>query len=282
MKVITATLRGKLDNDYAFDGIKLAFCTSAIKRHVKQISDWVTCREDMMKSLRFRVNGRSGKIDIRRTRLLVYTRARYPSGALKDKEKHYTTERKHSYVQLQASLKLIQHFERRLGWPLTRVYKVDHMLSPLASIYVVVGSSRWQKSTHYLSLYLLMLRLGRSGFQSKFEDHKELEEELATFVKKRSDDAGFVKGTYHKWELFLQNQDKLFAGRNLKHIFKKSSLADDSNGYAEGISQLCVGWSRDLALNSRFKKLCEANGLEQKEKVVATRKAVAQNAINRR
>lgn len=282
MKVITATLRGRLDNDYAFDGIKLAFCTSAVKRHVKQISDWVTCREDMMKSLRFRINGRSEKIDIRRARLLVYTRARYPSGALKDKGKYYATEQKRSHTQLQASLKLIQHFERRLGWPLTRVYKVDHMLSPVAFIYMVVGSSRWQKSTHYLSLYLLMLRLGRSGFQSKFEDHKELGEELATFARRRSDDAGFVRSTYHKWELFLQNQDKLFAGRNLKHIFKKSSLANDNNGYGEGINQLCVGWSRDLALASRFKKLCEANGLEQVEKVTATRKAVAQNAVNRR
>lgn len=266
MKVITATLLGKIKTDYAFDGIKFSFCSAPMKRHVKQLTEWRTCREDLMDILRSCMIRQSTRIDKRKTRLLAYIRAPHSTTKI-DGEKHYAKERKRAYTQMQASLELIQYFERRLGWPLSRMYKVDQKTSPLASIHMIVGSSRWQKSTHYFSLYLLMLRLGKSGFRGKYDDHKALMAKLEAFGRRRCNDAGFVKATYLKWELFLQNQDKLFTGRNLKNIFKRSSLAQGNTGYNEGINQLCVGWSRDLVLTSRFRKLCEENGMKQEEHV---------------
>ncbi len=281
MKVIKATLTGKIKDDYAFPGIKFSFCSAPILRRVKQFREWRTCREDMMDTLRAAMVRAHTKIDRRKTRLLVYMRTG-PGGTVKDKEKFYTAERKRAYEQIQASLKVIQHFEQRLGWPLTRIYKVEYNESPLVCMYMVVGSSRWQKSTHYFSLYLLMLRLGRSGFHSKFNNHKELGEELGKFANKRgndNDDAAFVKDTYHKWELFLQNQNKLFAGRSSKHIFKKSSLVDGNTGYNEGINQLCTGWSRDLSLASKFRKLCEENDVKQKEMILERRKTAERKSL---
>jgi hypothetical protein len=261
MKSVKVWLKTKIQDDpYGFNLVKFAYCTKPSKSNrVTQLGGIVSCREDMGETLRKRHNTKSYKsLDLSRTRLLTILRKPFNTPAAKLEQRRKTAD-----VQMQASLKLINHYERKHGWALTRLYIGDpgelipslktgtpKDAAPYIFVYVVVGSNKWMKSTHYMSLYLLLIRLGRSEFTSKFKNQSQLNKELESYIQRHVGDASHLSAVYKYIDIVMANQEELLEKRT--DMFKLSALSDKNLGYHEGIRKLCRAQTNDLRLRHKF------------------------------
>ncbi len=266
MKAIKVQLKAKIQDDlYGHSGAKFAFCTKPDKnRKVAQIASLLGCREDLVDILRKRNNGKGYKdLDLRRTRLLIILRVPFNTSASKLGQRRSVAN-----TQMQASLKLVNHYERKYGWALTRLYHADmgtlepnaktttpRDVSPYIFGYVVVGSNKWMKSPHYMSLYALLLRLGRGGFAAKFRSQKSLDVELGNYANRQIGDGGHLRSVYKYIDIVMANQEELLEGR--KDLYKKSALSNADNGYHEGIRRLCRNETKDRRLGYKFMETCK-------------------------
>lgn len=266
MKTVKIHISASLKNDpYGWSQARFAFCTKPDKsKEVSQVGALVGCREDLVDALRRRHNSKTNKkLDLLRTRL--FTILRIPSNT--SLTKAGLAQRK-ADLQMEASLKLLNHYERKHGWALTRLYKgnpgeliptikmgTPADMAPYIFPYMTVGSNKWMKSPHYLSLYALLLRLGRSGFSGKFENQTELNRVLARFTQRQTGDSSHLKACYKYLDILLANQDELLEKR--KDIFKKKALANNDSGYSEGIRKLCRSTTADLRLRRKFTEICK-------------------------
>lgn len=292
MKPVKVIYTGKLESEYyGHQAVKFAFCSKIEdNRTVRQLTHFATCREDVIKHFRGRATNRSFKhVDIKRLRILAYLKTSYDYS-----KKHLPRARSLVNKKLEAAVKLLNHFEERAGWSLSKLYHTDNtgkFLSPTPRygysenritdkepyihIYMVVSSNKWLKSSHYISLYLLMLRIGNAGFKGTFESHKQLmETEIPNFLPKALKDAQYIESSYKKWDIFLKNQRELLKGRtSLRASFTLSRLSRDHNsGYSEGIERLVTGKSFDMELADRWYALCEEHKIHQKRNVERKRK----------
>ena len=273
MKTVKIKYKRVIDvGTYTSDKLKFSHCTAMTNRVVKQVGEFETCRENIVSNLRSSVcKARYTELDLRRTRLIAL--ARIGSAA---RNRDLATKRTAVDKQMLVSLKLVNHYERKLGWALTRLYKANNksklvygktiprFAEPRICTYVVIGSKNWMRSPHYMSLYLLMLRLSRSGFKATFRSHKGLMRELEAFGGSvGSDDPKFVRMTYEKWDVFLENQKRLLGNRTMEDIYSLKSLHSGSDGYHEGVLKLLSGKSYDWVMGEKFAEICEANGIAQ-------------------
>lgn len=276
---------------YGHEAMKFAFCSKIDdNRTVKQLTHFATCREDIIKHFRGRATNRSFKyVDIKRLRILTYLRTSHDYN-----KKYLTRARGLANKKLEAAVKLLNHFEERAGWGLSKLYHTDNTgkfvsstarygypasrvtnKEPYIHIHMVVSSNKWLKSSHYISLYLLMLRIGNAGFKSTFKSHKQLmETEIPDFLAKKLTDVRYIRPSYKKWDIFLKDQRELLKGRtSLKDAFKLSHLSHGHNsGYNEGIDKLVAGTSFDMELADRWYALCKKHQIHQKENVERKRK----------
>lgn len=292
MKPVKVKYIGNLATEHYYQqAVKFAFCSKIEKgRTVSQLTSFVTCREDVIKYFRGRATNRSFKhVDIKRLRILTCFRTSPDYN-----KRHLDRARRVVDKKMGAAIKLLNHFETRAGWGLSKLYHTDNtgkFLTPNARygylesritnkepyihVYMVVSSNKWLKSSHYVSLYLLMLRIGSIGFKGTFRSHKQLmETELPTLLAKSPTDSGYIRSSYKKWDIFLKNQRDLLKGRtSLKDSFKLSHLSLGHNsGYNEGIEKLVSGKSFDMQLADRWYALCKKHKIHQKKNVERARK----------
>jgi hypothetical protein len=163
------------------------------------------------------------------------------------------------------SQKLVNHWEKRHGWLLTKLYEVDTEGDIQSGLYMAIGSSKWQRTPHYLSLYMLMLRLGRSGLKDgPWETPTAIMNRLNTFARGNTIDSMHVQNTITKWDVFLANQSKLVGKKSMKDMFSRNRLAHHSSGRCEGITTLCNGSSYDLLFSYKFQNVCRGVGIHQR------------------
>lgn len=267
---------------YHFGGMKMSFCTAPDQHNRIRLRGYFdTCRETVIGFLRAQLEAananrkkKTSLIDLKRTRLILFVKA---SG--QHTERIIDNFRKKKDKEILISLKLVNHYERKLGWPRTKMQKLDNRdafldssgnnISNTVNMYMVVGSSRWMKSPHLLSLYMLLLRLGVRGFKAEFETHTQLLKELEDFGKKHrtKSDVSYVRATYDKWDILLESYDKLFGKRTIKSLYDRKSLVNSNNGFNEGIYRLCIGNSYDLDISHKFTKICKSNNIDMKSNI---------------
>jgi len=265
MKAIKVKIATAIKNDpYGYSNVKFAWCTKPDKnKRVDQLASLAGCREDLVDTLRRYANSNSKKFDFLRARLLAIPRIASSYSLTKAIQL-----RKKADLQMQASLKLVNHYERKHGWALTRLYEgnpgklipsvkanTPPDMAPYIFPYVVVGSNKWIKSPHYASLYALLLRLGRSGFAGKFKSQAQLNKELANFARKQTSDGGHLRTAYKRIDILLENQAELLEGR--KDLFKQKVLSNNDGGYHEGVGRLCRNNTMDLRLRGKFAEICK-------------------------
>jgi len=225
----------------------------------QQTSGWHSCRETFTNELRwlFGVAGPLSspytKMTVRQARVLMKFKSEKQKGpkGFKAREVEVTKWAKES-------VRLLNIFEKYMGWPLTRLYRVSnktlnrrYLSSSHVIIFALMSSGKWMKASPLMSLYLLIARLGRFHAVTKtaFKSMKDIDA-LATAISKPSSEGQAVKDIQFFKEVkphiltILDNRRKLFFFRTPKENYSRN------DGFT-GISKLVKG-KADIKLATRF------------------------------
>ena len=278
--------RNDLISDYSFTGFRTALCTKPEKYVVEALTSFEYCREVVASRLRSCFTDTAAPMGVRGDLIeMDYNRFRLLTVFKMDGKGSKTIADKRSSIDksLSIGIKLLNHFEERHGWGMTKIYETDND-GQFASgktdknnnirIFMVASPKKWMKAPTTVSLHLLLLRLGFHGFKKDFHSHEELVKALKAYGKVEGyNDAYYIRTTFDKWDILLENLNRIYAGRNAKNIYSAKALTSTNpdfanEGFNEGLSELCLGRSGDIITTDRFKELCSKNGLEQKSEVM--------------
>lgn len=235
-----------------------AYCSEpTTKSTVTLRSHFYTCRESHANALVHRMRHTSNsvkgdpdinKISLKFTRLIisnVYARDSIPS--------HLETKKKELLEKVGRGVNILNIFEKRNKWRLTKMFDIKHDGHQRGMFVMVIGDKKWQRSTHMMSLFTLMLRLGEhKTFNAK--NYTELIKQLDTFSKTSKNDSFFVRKTYLYWDKLMKEFNNLFKGLSMQKNYSMEVVEDQ---FSEGIRILCDGSSENDVLSKRFKRLCQ-------------------------
>lgn len=163
-----------------------------------------------------------------------------------------------------ASLKLINHYEKRQKWAQTKLYEIDYdppvkktssgnKKARKLMIYCFIGSRWWISSPQSFSLFNLFIRLGRFKDVQALRSNSSHTNVIKTLKHVRG--AGAAEGFndqsrvfVDKWEVFFNNFKKIYKGRELKSNWKPSIKT------YEGIQALTNDYCSDAVLRRRFEQ----------------------------
>lgn len=237
--------------------------------HYLQASSWHGCRETLVSMVRrlhtaTTVPTSFTKIVTGSLRILVKFKSKG-----KDNAPGFKTSENEVTKWMKESVRMVNIFEKYMGWPLTRLSRVSDQTicnKKLSSFRTIIfgleGSGKWMRSPQLLSLYLLIIRLGRfhgctkEAFK-KIGDLIELSKVISATKKEgqANDDAKFLRGIRPLLLTILDNRKTLFFRRSAKEHF-----TNNLGNY--GITKLVNG-TADKYLIDRFN---EAKKLSRKGK----------------
>ena len=270
IKLKTSKTSGILNQPYStIDKVAFSTCTEIKDGSASMLTSFIYCREGVIGHFcRFF----SEKFDNEYI-------SDYNDGKLYDHEDmpknrtsmaaHFNTGKKvrrnikefDSYME--RSVNLLNHYERRNNWALSEVYKTKHDAGKKDRIYLFKSSKWWMTSPHTLSLYMLLIRMGKNKFFNKV-DKSTSNSELISILKGANHDAydshRWAGDRPEMWNLFLDNRKEIYGKRKQKGIFTFS--LDSYTVRVDGISSLCAGNSLDRRVKDKFKELCKENNLE--------------------
>jgi hypothetical protein len=177
-------------------------------------------------------------------------------------ERHHKKNEKHLEELVERAVCLLNHYERRNKWALSEVYKTRHDASDSDGIYLFRSSKWWMTSTHTLSLYMLLIRLGEHNFIKNIDKSTPNSKVLSVFNKIDECHTGYsdVHKTYPKmWNILLDNRKKIYKGNTQKDNF---SFNKSNTVKIDGIRRLCSDCSCYYEISERFNELCKKAGLE--------------------
>jgi hypothetical protein len=239
------------DTDTYDDSYYFSFCSS----RNKQISSQHSCRECVIQVLVEHhcesVYGKMKNFDPRWTRILV-------------SKMNFDLDRDIVRKDMLRSLKILHHFEDLAGWTKSNVYVVGDY----SEFYLFRGDPKWQRSPYTLSLYLLLIRLGRFDEFDRFNTHVGFTKAWNVVYRKRTKEAlydtehplhdcRFLNRKTLKRSVFLLKYfPKVFGDRPSREFF--AAVYRKNVGYfGEGIHDLCRLKIADKKLERSFRKLCK-------------------------
>ena len=247
---------------YSHSGYMFAFCSKIVNNEVHQRSAFNSCREDLANCLFY---NDKNTIHTDRSRYMVRHVTSDPN---KNKtEKWFDNETK-------IGLRIVNIMEKRHGWPLTKMYNVEPSIKDVGKCSyggpkqlitfqkVLIGSTKWVRSPHMISLYILLFRLP-TRVPKKFgsiKTYKGFEEACNKCRGATSGDAYHVATTFKFWDMLMANFGQMFAGTTSKDNFKKVSYKNCQ--YDEGILKLCRFNSKNEQISGKFVALAKSAGLK--------------------
>jgi len=241
---------------YYFNNAPQFALAKRCKGGVTTLSGWTTCRETLIGNVAQHAFLKKKSARMSRTRFEVMALL------MINPKKSEAGQRAAINRYVKRSLRVINHFEKRAGWPLTRLIEVTPPKGKSnCMLFMFSASARWMRNSFLISTYLLMFRSGRSPHLTKWRGHKELMKKLSTYPG--GQDSSAIKKTSDKWEILLKHRDKLNGDRLVKDNFdmRKIARTNNPNGVGiEGISRLCNGSTRDYLFLNRFAALCKKEG----------------------
>ena len=153
------------------------------------------------------------------------------------------------------SLKIINIIEKSQGWSLSRLLKASNksLLEAHCNVYIFTGSVKWLQAPQLLSLYLLIVRLGR--FKSEFKGFKKIADLETVYERVYSTcyndfnkkDVSWFNKSWKWWSVMMDNHKELFFKRKLSTNY---CLNHSSNG----INDLIRGGGDDV-MQRRWQKI---------------------------
>jgi hypothetical protein len=254
---------------YDHSGFMFAFCGKPENGKIHQLTGFEGCREGLAGHLY--ANSRS-KISVSRLRLVV--RTVYKDGPKKDCHKFEAAFDEST----KAGLKLVNIMEERHRWPLTNMYDVcsrkdtversddwkgiTYKHDYVTYLKSIVASSKWLRSPHMLSLFVLLFRLpNRSSRKFGSVSSYEALEKVCKGCKTSGDaDASYVADTFKFWDPLMSNFGDVFKDLPHKKAYSRSRYG--STYYDEGISKLCKFECSNELIAKQFKEVMEKAGIK--------------------
>jgi hypothetical protein len=232
--------------------------------YYKQVTGWHGCRETFSNEIRRKLgvnysSGHNPDMTFKYLRILVLGKSE--KGASKAKfNKGLANQNK----WMKEGVRMVNILERKLGWSLTRLYKVEDktlsgkfLSNEKIYIHALAGSAKWMRAPQLLSLYLLFIRLGRfhenTGVFTKFSDLSKLVNSLKNVPGREGQgarDVDYLKRIEKYLEAILDNRQALFFNRTLRQIHGR-------NDGMNGINKLVSG-EADPAMKSTWLKIKRA------------------------
>lgn len=256
---IKRTSASQYGSTYSHSGYMFAFCSKIVNNEVALQSGFQSCREDLAGCLFY---NKANTIQTDRSRYVV----RHVTG-----DANGDGVKKWFDSKTEVGLKIINIMEARHGWPLTKMYNVKPLVRELNSYgsprrlitfqKVLIGSSKWVRSPHMVSLCTLLFRLPVrvTKIFGNIKSYKALKEACSKCEKTQSGDGYHVALTSKFWDMLMSNFDRMFAGSTSKDNFKKANYKNCQ--YDEGISKLCRFNCRNKQISEKFGVLAKSAGL---------------------
>lgn len=246
-----------LNEEYQVTGFFFAFVTSP-QEGLRQCHEWVKCRDFLPDAARAQITGdafniynfkfskRNPPIDLTKMRMLV-SKERLDDKNIPDFKN-----------KIAAALKLLNHYERLGGMPLTRVEEVDlEKPEKYKLIYMFTGSSEWMKSPILISMYSFLIRLGDK--EISFKTHKELLEKFKALTSGpgQDNDIRYLKSSWNYMKDIVVNRANLFKAKDRKgfHDVFYKEIRKESFHDRMGLRALGLKTTADNELNERMRKL---------------------------
>ena len=216
-----------------------------------------SCREYYIKNIRGVINRNDAlTVSMRRAYALV-TYGRCASSDLKSWQNNMNT---HS----EKSLYIINSFEKHHGWQRTKIYPAKCTNIPMPLVFFS-GPKRWTMSPYLMSVWALMVRLGRNDWLPKKLlklNHENLVRQLMIAAKIAvTGDANQLRQTLPEWNNFMFLYKDMFGDNTRKYHWSLKHL-NGGNSRPEGILKLISGYTSYKSLHHKYFKLKEANKLK--------------------
>ena len=250
-----------INYEFGHDEFMYAYCSEPVNGVVKQLAEFHDCREETTEEV-FDDN-----------RLIPKGKLRYIVRVISDQSAP-GRHRKKFDRNTAAGVRILNIMEKRHGWALTKMVDVEESryVKPTgfystgaediiltAFRKVIMGSKRWSRAPHMISLFLLIFRLASKHHRfAKIETYKDLAD--ACNQKYKFHDLEDVTKTFKYWDIVMSKYANIFANLSRKDNFNQKSYSD--NYECEGVYMLCCAESNNKILNSRFKRLVKKAGMD--------------------
>ena len=177
-------------------------------------------------------------------------------------EGHHKKNESHLEELVKRAVKILNHYERRNKWALSVAYKTNHDAGDSDGIYLFRSSRWWMTSTHTLSLYLLLIRLGVHSLFNNVGKSTTNSTMISLFQNINEYKTGYsdVHKNYPKmWNILLDNRKKIYSGNTQEDNF---SFDKRNMVKVDGIRRLCADCSCYHDVSKKFHELCKKAGLQ--------------------
>lgn len=227
---------------YENEGIKFSWLAEGkTKDELSQITGWHSCRETFTGEIcKFvslnvpRIWAPKRDLNFRKTRIAV---------ARRHKKENYTKNTKSDLKWMRCSARILNVFERSQGWPLTHVSMCDdhNLIEKSINVFIFSSSAKWLRAPQILSIYLLIVRLGKFFKEfSEFKNVADIEKIRDIFrndkEKRVLPDPTWFINTCKYWMILLNNHNVLFFNKSVEENYR-------NNNGEYGINYLIKGYA---------------------------------------
>lgn len=235
------------------------------KEKVVTVTNFHSCREGLISDIRTLITGQGNRMSTDKMRMIFKWNL---------SEKNITHDTAEHREWLNRGLNILHAYERLAGWPLTKVFEMNTGRNFIKAYYFL-SSRRWIKASYLVSLYVLMVRLGKNSALTGFKNSAEFEKLANGLINKYSTasggwkqtpagfsgDTGWLKSTLPYWGTILKGYPEMFRKMKITHYWSEDRLSENYGHAAEGIAYLCKG---DTSYKSARKKLLELSKKSKK------------------
>ena len=255
---------GYLDSVYEETCIRFALAVPTIKGKIMLTTTVNSCREELACEVQNKITKKGKRQEFKKTHVVIFASSSGTKPDAKGNCGPYKTSidgkgrYSFSYDEWMkriaiGGLKIVNHFEKRNKWLQSKAYKV--ILPRRAKLtkhaYYFVGSRWWVHTPHNLSLYLLLIRLGR------FEIIQKLRKNMSrkTFLKALKDTnvksyGNNLLSDASVWYPLTKNMKRIYS----HHKGQPARCWEIMEDYTEGIYDFVNG---DTSDDAAYSKLCK-------------------------
>jgi len=161
---------------------------------------------------------------------------------------------------IEKGVNLLHFYERMAGWPLTKIYKVKTNFDDSVKLYYFLSSRRWIKAPYLMSLYILLIRIGKFDYFEDFKTYDDLIKIVGKINRSNSPDERYIVDTFKYWKTIVKNYPELFRKRKIEYYWSTERLNTDGYVGYEGIAYLSSGSSNNIELHGKFMELHKKGG----------------------
>lgn len=161
---------------------------------------------------------------------------------------------------------IVNAYEKMIGWRKTNIFPVDNSRTIYPSgdgngrklkgrAMYIVGNRRWLHSPYLLSLFLLLLRLGRNRLcvKKNLSSYEGVIKTLKQIGESTGTEAEIVSNHWKYWGGILRNSRKIFLDSPMRDNYAFSRI-DKAYERVEGIYRLIAGTTTDKTTFQKYKE----------------------------